>query len=104
MDVTREKSARLCNVTLSDATEHPAEGLRLSVIFSSMNSIGFSRLHDISDLDMVLRACKPVHQLAKLGPQDGSDADALKTLVRYMDKRQQVCISRDFHLVLFNGI
>jgi len=55
-----------------------------------VDSIRFNKLHDVSDLDIILRACKPVHQLAKLGPQDEKDTDALKSLVHYMHKRRQV--------------
>jgi hypothetical protein len=90
MDVTGSKSEPLCDATLTDPTDHLPNGLRLSMVITAMTSIRLSGFYDMVDLDMFLLACKPVEQLARLGPQGEKDMDALRTLASYMGKKQQV--------------
>lgn len=92
LDVTRDSAERLCNVTLTDSTDHLAEGLRFSVLFSSMDSVRLKRMHGIVDVEWLLQACTTVQQLAKMIPQNEKDTDSLAVLAKHMAKKQTVRI------------
>jgi hypothetical protein len=55
-----------------------------------MNSLRLKRLLPLAQLDIVLRACTPVQQLARLGPQEQRDGEWLENLAKLMVQRQQV--------------
>lgn len=56
----------------------------------------FNELHNIADLHLILGACAPVQQFAKLGPQGDADADAIRTLMAYMRRRRAVSDGTSF--------
>jgi hypothetical protein len=90
VDVEPAKAERLCDVVLTDATDHPPEGLRLNILFSTLSFIRFRKLCGVFHLDLILDACKPSEQVARLGPQDEKDAGVLKALVSRMSAHKQV--------------
>jgi hypothetical protein len=90
IDIDQDKSERLCEIILTDATDYFLEGLRLHILLEPLDSIRFGKLHDISELGVILPACKPSEQVARLGPQNEKDAPALKCLASYLESKQQV--------------
>jgi hypothetical protein len=90
MDVAQDSAELLCNVTLTDSTDHLAEGLRFSILFSSMDSLRLNKMHEIVEVDWLLRACSPIQQLAKVVPRDEKDTNSLAVLTKYMSKKQTV--------------
>lgn len=90
INTTPGSGQKLCNVVLSDTTEPPQNGLRLSFLCASMDSIRFKKLLATSELDAVLPACNRLQQLAKLGPESGGDETAFNTLLAFMDRQRKV--------------
>jgi hypothetical protein len=76
---------------LTDSTDYLPEGLRLNVLLFDMDSIRFGKVLDLSDLDVILPACKPSEQVAKLAPNTESDVHALKGLIHTMESERKVC-------------
>lgn len=85
-----DKAERFCEVALTDATDHLPDGLRLSICFSSVESLRLRRLLDVADIDGLLSACARPQQMAKLGPQSEADTPPFQTLVRYMRKKRKM--------------
>lgn len=90
MNTTPDNAEKLCTVVLSDATDSPLDNLRFSVLFSSMDSIRFTRLLNVGDLAAIQPSCKPVQQLAKLVAENSSDEHVVGSLATFMDKNRQV--------------
>ena len=90
LDTAPDHAEKLCSVTLSDPTDAPQNGFRLSIMFSSMDSLQIKRRICIGELDAMLSACGPVQQLAKLGPENISHEHTLNHVATYMDRQQQV--------------
>jgi hypothetical protein len=91
LDIDQDKADRLCEVTLTDTTDFLPEGLRLHILFSSLDSIRFQKLYNFADLDQILPAFKPSEQVARLGPQNENDIAPLTSLKRHMELKQRVC-------------
>ena len=90
MDTNVDSATRLCNVTLTDATEPRAGGLRLNICLSSSDSIRFKKMHNVWDLSIMLQASDAVQQFCTAVPKDNDDADSLKTLHTYMSRKEMV--------------
>ncbi|KII93643.1 hypothetical protein PLICRDRAFT_35872 [Plicaturopsis crispa FD-325 SS-3] len=91
INVANDKAEKLCDVTIVDVTEPPQLGIRFNVLFIDLGLIRLSKLHDVSDLEMVLAACDNVAQMGKLISQDPEkDGHALTSLANYMRKRRLV--------------
>jgi hypothetical protein len=90
VDVARNSAERLCYVTLTDSSDHLAEGLRFSVLFSSMDSLRLKKMHGLVDVEWLLQACSPIQQFAKMIPQDEKDTSSFTSLVKHMAKKQMV--------------
>lgn len=88
---TGDHAERVCSVILSDATD-PTQttGLRLSFIFSSLDSIRFDKLLNVPDLDCILPASGPVQQLARISAESSKDDTSINNLATVMEKMQQV--------------
>ncbi|KAJ3541216.1 hypothetical protein NM688_g6118 [Phlebia brevispora] len=80
---------RICNISLTDATNPRPEGLRLSILYKTETSIlRFEKFHSVSDVSILFRACAPIQQFCKLTYQDAGDAEALEILARYMTRKR----------------
>jgi hypothetical protein len=90
VDTAPDHAEKLCTVTLSDSTDPLQNGLRFSIMLSSVDSVRIKKRLNVCELDAVLYACGPVQQLAKVGAEDASDADRLNHLMIYMNLQQQV--------------
>jgi len=90
IDTALDHAEILCTVTLSDSTDPPQNGLRFSIMLSSMDSIRIQSRLNVGELDMMLSACGPVQQLAKLSAESTSYEQRLNHVVTYMDLHQQV--------------
>ena len=64
-----DKASRICNVMLTDATEPRPRGLRINLCLTSSDSIRFKKLHDVSDLSILLQASEAVQKRPEQGPQ-----------------------------------
>lgn len=80
-------------MTLSDATDPPANGLRLSILMPSIDTARMQRRLCIPDLDAILPACGPVQQLCNVGCEDGVGQISLNALAKYMARDGQVTIT-----------
>ncbi|KZT06371.1 uncharacterized protein LAESUDRAFT_726201, partial [Laetiporus sulphureus 93-53] len=86
LDSSRTK--RLCNVELSDASEPRPSGLRFSLCLNDVDSLTMKKLHVVSDLSMILRACGMIQQYAKLGPQTPEDVSSITILATHMRRKR----------------
>ncbi|KAI0936045.1 hypothetical protein AcV5_004288 [Taiwanofungus camphoratus] len=96
INVDSDRAEHLCNVSLFDPTDPRPNGLRFSICLNSVDSMRFNELHNIADLHLILGACAPVQQFAKLGPQGDADADAIRTLMAYMRRRRAFTYARAY--------
>jgi hypothetical protein len=55
-------------------------------------SIQITRMLNAADLEIIISACEPFRQLAKVGLDDINDKHALTCLASFMDRQQQVCV------------
>jgi hypothetical protein len=78
----------VCTVTITDTTDHLPEGLRFSVLFSSIDSIRLQKLYSTFEVGWILRACTPIQQLGKLAAESYSDEQ--KHLTKFLTKEQKV--------------
>lgn len=93
VEVEAGKAQRLCNVTMSDATDPRPNGLRFSICLTT-DSIRLQKIYGVADFYMVMQACSPVQQFAKVGPQDDGDAEALKAFTSYLRRRRSFTYAR----------
>jgi hypothetical protein len=100
MDTAPNHAEKLCAVTLSDPTDPPQNGLRLSIMFSSVDSLRMKRRLYVGELDVMLSACGPVLQMAKLGVENLSYEHRLNSVMTFMDTHQQVSQSMRAFLCL----
>ncbi|OSD05970.1 hypothetical protein PYCCODRAFT_1065885 [Trametes coccinea BRFM310] len=96
MDVSRERSEKVCGIALHDPTEPLPNGLRFSICLKE-DDIRLSAFRELSELPIFLEACQRVQQFAKVGPRGDEDGDAVKQLGVYMMKRSLFCYA---HLYL----
>lgn len=75
---------------MSEPSEPLPSGLRLSVCLTSVDSIRLKKLHYVSDLFLVLRACARAQQFAKVTPREETDSDALNSVATYLRTRRMV--------------
>ena len=90
MDTAPDYAEMLCTVALTDPTDAPQNGLRLSIALSSVDSIRMKKCLHVGELDALLSACGPIQQLAKLGAENISCEHRLKSVVTFMDSHRQV--------------
>ncbi|THH32342.1 hypothetical protein EUX98_g1848 [Antrodiella citrinella] len=83
-----DSSRHLCNITLNEASDPRPLGLQLKICLMETQSLRCKRLHDVSDIYLVLRACAAVTQFCKLVPQESGDTPALKLLEDYMKRKR----------------
>ncbi|THH02520.1 hypothetical protein EW026_g379 [Hermanssonia centrifuga] len=89
------KTDRLCNVSLSEPTNPRPNGLRLSICYNTEDSIlQLQKLHDVSDLFLILRACAFTQQFCKFGPLDVSDVKPIGIFSSYMARMRQFTYAR----------
>ncbi|CDO70283.1 hypothetical protein BN946_scf184942.g83 [Trametes cinnabarina] len=86
MDISRERSERVCAITLHDPTEPLPNGLRFSILLKDDN-LHLSAFHDLTRLPLFLDACQRPQQFAQVGHLTAEDSDAVKQLAFYMMKR-----------------
>jgi hypothetical protein len=92
VDIAQDAAEPICDIVLTDATDYPDEGLRLNMLFDPMGSLRLKKLLSLPHLEIVLRACSPVQQLARLSPKEGQNGEALENLAIFMTRREQVCV------------
>ncbi|KAJ7785978.1 hypothetical protein B0H16DRAFT_1488782 [Mycena metata] len=103
MDVTNGKTTaprtdHVCDIVLTDLYPASVEGLRINVAMASVESVRLLSFHDLIDMSDFLKTCvrlgpdEPLLQLARLGPSTDKDAQPLKTLARYMTKKNLVSL------------
>ena len=90
IDTAPDRAEKICTVALSDATDVPQNGLRFSIIFTSVESIRIKKRLNIEELDTMLSACGPVLQLAKLRADNVHYEHTLNTVETFMDTHHQV--------------
>lgn len=88
----KDKNECLCEVLLTDATDPPAEGLRLDILLLQTKSICFERFCDAAFIDIVLGPHKLSEQVTRMAPCNEEDTAVLKSLARWMAMHQQVSI------------
>ncbi|KAI9066660.1 hypothetical protein FKP32DRAFT_1565322, partial [Trametes sanguinea] len=86
MDVSRDRSERVCAIELHDPTEHLPKGFRFSICLK-VDHIRLSAFRELAELPVFLEACQRAQQFAQVGPQGAEDTDAVKQLGVYMMKR-----------------
>lgn len=89
MDTSRDKAERVCEVMLSEPTEPLPGGLRFNICLAGEN-IRLSAFHHLSTLHLFLQASARAQQFAKLTPAGDKDADAVKHLGMFMQRRSLV--------------
>lgn len=90
VNVAADKADRLCEVTIQEPTENKADGMQFSFFFQSNSSVRLKKLHDITDLGLILPSCNTVQQFAQLVSKEDKDKEALETLTKYMFLRKKV--------------
>ncbi|KAJ7462715.1 hypothetical protein B0H11DRAFT_2053966 [Mycena galericulata] len=109
MDVG-DKTDHLCDVVLNELVPPAFEGLRISAVMESVQSVHLLSFHDLVDMSEFLKNSVRMNsqQLARLGPSTDKDAASLKILARYMTKKNLVSLVPAFldetlvgHLLLF---
>ncbi|KAF8213405.1 hypothetical protein K438DRAFT_1803927 [Mycena galopus ATCC 62051] len=120
MDVTDPKDApprtdHLCNVVLNELFPTTVEGPQINVVMGSREALRLLSFHDLVDMSEFLKtsgvrmsATLPLQQLARLGPAAEADEKPLKTLARYMTKKNFISLVPTYfdgdlvgHLLLF---
>lgn len=91
---------RICKIYMADATSPLPNGLRLSICYNDTSSakLHLQKLHSVSDVFILLRACSPIQQYCKILPQSDKDANSLKALSSYMTRRREVSVPTLFVL------
>ena len=84
-----DHAKRLSAVSLTDPTADPPTRISFNTVLS--DSIEITRMLNIADLDLLLSACGPSRQVAKLAATDINDRELLNSLASFMDDRRQVC-------------
>ncbi|KAH8100518.1 hypothetical protein BXZ70DRAFT_937606 [Cristinia sonorae] len=84
----KDQSRMLCKVALNEASDPRKCGLPFKLCIGEQKSILLRKMHDISDLMLVLPACAAFTQACKVGPQEAADSDVLKTLEKFMRKKR----------------
>lgn len=83
---------RLCNVTLSEATEGSAARLRFSICFGpSVSLLLLEKLFSLGELQSLRPALAPVAEIAKLGADTPADEKLLTPLFVYMSTLKLAC-------------
>jgi hypothetical protein len=92
MNIERDKKERLCNVTLSDASDGSPTRLRFSICFgSSVSFLLLEKLFCMAELQSLRTALTPVAEVARLGPENQADEPPFKALFLYMSSRKLAC-------------
>ena len=84
---------RLCNVTLNEASEPRPFGLQLKICLAGTQSLHLRKLHDVSDIYLILPACAAVTQFCKLTSSDEEDTRPFTVLEKHMKRRRLVSSS-----------
>ena len=92
MNIERDHKERLCNVTLSDASDGSPTRLRFSICFgSSVSFLLLEKLFCMAELQSLRPALTPVAEVARLGPETPADETPFKTLFFYMSSQKLAC-------------
>lgn len=85
---------RVCNISLSEASEGSRDHLHFSICFnSSVNVLLLEKLFSLAELQCLRPALKPVAEVAKLGPEGEADTQPLGSLFLHMSSRKLVSCS-----------
>ncbi|KAJ7293251.1 hypothetical protein C8J57DRAFT_1268515 [Mycena rebaudengoi] len=96
-----DKTDHICDVVLNDPVPSEVDGLSFNLAMTAATSIHLLSFHDLIDMSEFLRSCvsmmaetRPIisKQLARLGPNADKDAEPLKTIARFMIKRDFVSL------------
>lgn len=84
-------AAKLCNISLSEPTEPRPGGIRLSLCYTAETStLQLEKLHDVTDVYLLLRACAPIQQYCKVSHKTAEDETTFNTFATYLGRRRQV--------------
>jgi hypothetical protein len=81
---------KMSTICISDSTATLPNGLSFNLLLSAVDSIQIMQMINVEDLDILLSASGPFHQVAKLRPENGYEKEPLDCLASFMDGRQQV--------------
>ena len=94
MNIKKDHKERLCNATLSDASDGHPTRLRFSICFEpSVSFLLLEKLFCMAELQSLRPALKPVAEVAKLGPETQADEKPFSTLFIYMSSLKLACPS-----------
>ncbi|KAI0322269.1 hypothetical protein OF83DRAFT_854405 [Amylostereum chailletii] len=91
MNTAKDRTDRVCDISLTEPAEPRPGAARFSVFFSTEEpprNLTIAKLLPQSTLNLLRPACLPPAQVAKLGYQDEKDAGALSALAKYMASRR----------------
>ena len=88
--VSETDAEKLCEVTIQDHT--PARGaMKLDLFLQKSNSIRLKKLHDLTDLDLLLPSFQHIAQFASLVPCGEKDKEAFAVVQEYLLLKEKVC-------------
>lgn len=90
MDVGADTAERLCEITITEASEHVPDGFRLNLLFMDQDSLRLTKRYKQAEFDQILRALRRVDQFAKISEQNNENKNAFQDLVKYLEKERLV--------------
>ncbi|EKM60867.1 uncharacterized protein PHACADRAFT_204012 [Phanerochaete carnosa HHB-10118-sp] len=98
METARNRAipaARLCNISLSEPTEPRPGGIRLNLCCTAeISTLRLEKLHDITDVYLLLRACAPIQQHCKVSHRAIEDEATFNAFATYLSRRRQFTYAR----------
>jgi len=79
--------------------------MRFSVALDLSDRLEFPTFHDMVDLPVILQACGPPLQYARVIPKDGQDIENFEVFQTYMTKHRKVgCDVMPLHIITFQSL
>jgi hypothetical protein len=88
----QDKNERLCDILLTDATDHLAEGLRLEILLAEMKTVHFEKFIHAPSVDRVLTNHRPSEQVARIAANKEDDTAILNAFAHCMTVNEEVSI------------
>ena len=91
-NIEGDHKERLCNATLSDASDGSPTRLRFSICFNaSVSFLLLEKLFCMAELQSLRPALLPVAEIAKIGPETQADEKPFSKLFFYMSSLKLAC-------------
>ena len=82
---------KLCNIRMTDATAWRRDGLRIHICYNAATTVlRLQKMHNLFDINIILRACAPIQQYCKVYQQTEADTDSFESFSTYMARKRLV--------------